>query len=316
MKMEREHPFQSDKVIIKRHNENDFNTFYVGFDIDADGNNAYRWKEFINVLQNVIPEFAFGHHVSIITVNAVEKICEAAKSVYKIKEFVEVKDLYDRGDVILDDDPEKEYLRRGEFGELILHLLLRDYHNTIPLISKLYFKDSSGFAVHGFDAVHIQPDTKTLWLGESKIYFDSKKGVKSLIRDIKNHITRDYLEEEFTLISKRVILLDNIDQKKYWLNLMDNKNKLSEVLNHIKIPLLCTYTSKIFDEHDDETEIFLNDFNNEVLGLKKYFEENNDHPIKSKLDIMLVLFPVKCKKELIKRMHKKLYRLQRIGSDE
>ncbi|WP_330558188.1 Hachiman antiphage defense system protein HamA [Acutalibacter sp. 1XD8-33] len=34
--------------------------------------------------------------------------------------------------------------RRGEFGELILHLLLRDFKNTIPLISKVYFKDSIG----------------------------------------------------------------------------------------------------------------------------------------------------------------------------
>jgi hypothetical protein len=32
-------------------------------------------------------------------------------------------------------------LARGEFGELILHLLLRDFHDTVPLLSKIYFKD-------------------------------------------------------------------------------------------------------------------------------------------------------------------------------
>lgn len=34
--------------------------------------------------------------------------------------------------------------QRGEFGELLLHLILRDFKGTIPLISKVYFKDSAG----------------------------------------------------------------------------------------------------------------------------------------------------------------------------
>lgn len=35
------------------------------------------------------------------------------------------------------------FKNRGEFGEIILHFLLRDFKNTIPLVSKVYFKDSS-----------------------------------------------------------------------------------------------------------------------------------------------------------------------------
>jgi len=313
--MDAKKPFDSDRVISIRINDAEFNTYFVGFDINDKGENKYRWNDLVNTLQKVILEFAFGYNPSINSTDATEKLCDAAKSVYKIKEFEEVKKLYKNGDHIADDDTEKEYLRRGEFGELILHLLLRDYHETIPLISKIYFKDSNGVTVHGFDAVHIQPKNKSLWLGESKLYIDGKKGIKALIRDIKSHIRRDYLHDEFTLISKKLKNLDNIPKKEYWIDLINKKNKLADTLKSVTIPLLCVYTSANFSNFDKESEEFFKAYDSEVKGLKKYFDEHNDHPMKTKLNIILLLFPVKCKNELVNRMHKKLAHLQGIENE-
>jgi hypothetical protein len=134
-------------------------------------------------------------------------ILEAAKSIYKIKEFEKAKEIYQKGGSLPDDGVDKKLLQRGEFGELILHLLLRDFHKTVPLLSKIYFKDAYGSTVHGFDAVHIQPETKTLWLGESKIYVSGKNGIKALIEDVKNHFERDYLNDEFAIVSKDLKVL-------------------------------------------------------------------------------------------------------------
>jgi len=297
-------------------NEGDLNTFYVGYDINDNGESIYRWRDFTNILLNVIPEFAFGHHLEVNTQNAVEMVSEAAKSIYKIREFIEVKALYDADEAIEDDDETKKYLRRGEFGELILHLLLRDYHETIPLISKIYFKDSYGHTVHGFDAVHVNEETKTLWLGESKLYFNGRRGVDALIRDIKEHINSDYLESEFSIIRKKLLIAEENEERNYWINLMSNKTKLSEVLDSIKIPLLCTFSCDIFSQHSEETQEFLNQIEYLVRELKIHFEEKDDHPLKDRLDIILILLPIKCKKELIRRLHNKLYMLQRIDSDE
>lgn len=175
-------PFNSQKIITHKINDAELSTFLVGFDIDDNGDSKYRIKTFINKLSEVIYEFAFGFHDGEETPNneILSKLTEAAQSIYKIDAFQKVKDIYDN-DGSIDDDLEDKYLRRGEFGELILHLLLRDFHNTIPLLSKIYFKDSFGAVVHGFDAVHIEPNTKTLWLGESKLYKNGKIGVKALI---------------------------------------------------------------------------------------------------------------------------------------
>jgi len=204
--MREKFPFGSDKVITQQISDNDLKTYFVGFDINDSNEKIYRWKNLINLLQKVIPEFTFGYHdgCSVDLTDITSKLCDAAKAIYKIKEFKETGKLYLNGKYIPDDEIEKKYLKRGEFGELILHLLLRDFHGTIPLLSKIYFKDAYGPTVHGFDAVHIQPESKTLWLGESKLYIDGKRGMKALVSDIKEHFKEDYLETEFNIITKKI----------------------------------------------------------------------------------------------------------------
>ena len=309
--------FGSSKVITQQINNVDLKTYFVGFDLDDNGDKKYRWKELINLLQNVIFEFAFGHHVKADSTRIAEQLSEAAKSIYRIAHIKEVKKIYvDEESYISDDEIDKKYLKRGEFGEIILHLILRDFHKTIPLLSKIYFKDTRGTPVHGFDAIHIEPKTKSLWLGESKLYIDPNKGIKELINDIKEHIKRDYLNDEFAIVSKKVKLLDNIPEKEYWLDLMDKNTKLSDLLKTVKIPLLCTYSSENFKKFNDEAKKeFIEAYEKEVNDLKKYFDDNNDHPLKTNLDIILLLFPVPCKIELVKRLHKKLHRLQMIEND-
>jgi uncharacterized protein YutD len=306
-------PFGSDKVITQHIPKADLKTYFVGFDIDDDNQRQYRWKELIDVLQNVIPEFAFGHHEgqSFPITQSMIKIRDAANSIYKVKEFEQARGIYQSGGSILDSNPAKKYLQRGEFGELILHLLLRDFHCTVPLLSKIYFKDAYGSTPHGFDAVHVEPLAKTLWLGESKIYIDPRKGIKELIQDIKNHFKRDYLNDEFSIISKKLKPYDNIPEKDHWLQLMDEKTKLLDLFKSISIPLLCTYTSDNFTKYDDEIlPDFVKDYEKEVIGLKAFFDKNNDHPLKTNLNTILLLFPVKCKNELVRRMHERLCYLQ------
>ncbi|RZG79096.1 HamA C-terminal domain-containing protein [Acinetobacter venetianus] len=308
-------PFKSEKIISHSIKDAELSTFLVGFDLADDGKAQYRLKPLIEKLLDVIHEFAFGFHEGNETNNTqiFSKLTEAAKSIYKIDEFQKVKDIYENDGSILD-TVEDKYLRRGEFGELILHLLLRDFHRTTPLLSKIYFKDSLGHTVHGFDAVHIEPETKTLWLGESKLYSNGKNGIKALIQDVHEHFKSDYLNSEFMLISKKIKHFDNIPNKDYWVDLISEETKLSDKLNAINIPLLCTYTCNLFTEHQDETTAkFINEYRSEMLELKKYFDEHYDHPLKSKLNVILFLFPVQDKVNLVKGLHNKLSLLQKLG---
>src|SRR5690606_11766778 len=136
------------------------------------------------------------------------------------------------------------------------------------------------------DAVHIQEDTKTLWLGESKLYQDGKNGVKALIGDIEEHFKSDYLNSEFMIISKKIKHFDNIREKDYWLDIMSKSTKLIDQLSTINIPLLCIYECNLFSQHsDEESEKFIESYIAEMNSLKAYFDSKNNHPLKTNLNI-------------------------------
>lgn len=306
-------PFGSEKVITQHVSEADLKTYFVGFDLGK-----YRYDELVDSILDAIVDFAFGFHEGNKTTEySRRKLREAAKSIYNIKEFKKIKKIYvDENSEIGDDDESNKNLKRGEFGELILHLLLRDFHKTIPLIAKIYFKDSDGAPVHGFDAVHIQPDEKSLWLGESKLYNDGKKGVEALVKDIEAHFNKNYLRRHFALIAKKRHSYENPDDildKDYWFDLIDETNTLENILGAVTIPLLCVYSSNTFTNHNTEkTEEFIKDYEREIKKLKQHYDAKKLQPINTSLNIILLLFPVPSKKELVKRLHTKLYHTQQI----
>lgn len=277
-------PFKSDLVLREQIAESTLKAYHVGFD-----QNKFRLIPLVEVIRSVIPEFALGYHMGISTPNTeiVERLKEAASLVYTTD----------------------KYKRRGEFGELILHLLLRDFHNTIPLISKINFKDSHNSTVHGFDGVQvtIEGGNKKLWLGESKLYANGLSGIKDLCADLKNHIQNDYLRKEFSLISRK--LPQSILDVEHWRALMDKHQTLDKIYSNIVIPMVCTYSSQIFDAHTSETKEYLAAFENECRGLKDEFDKK---AIKTSIEVILLLLPVPDKDELNKELDTRLKRMQQI----
>lgn len=198
--------FDKKHVIISRIQEEDLNSFLLDLDIGEDGQPYYPLNEFANSIMNAIPEYVFAQYENpdIPQNDAVEKIRQAAKSIYRINDFEIMRKWYLANDETAQKDIEKmSAYSRGEFGEILLHLLLREFKGTIPLVSKVYFKDSAGVPAHGFDAVHISPNEKILWLGESKLYTAATDGLGALVKDLSEHFTRDFLDEQFIIIKKK-----------------------------------------------------------------------------------------------------------------
>jgi len=277
-------PFNSDLVIEERISFASLKAYHVGFD-----QNKFRLQHLVDVIRNVIPEFALGYHRGqhIPLTEIVERLKEAAETVY----------LTDK------------YQQRGEFGELILHLLCRDFHNTIPLISKIYFKDSHNVPAHGFDGVQIAINgtEKKLWLGESKLYKTGKSGVRDLANDILKHVNADYLRREFSLISKK--LPDSAPEIEYWRDLMHKNQKLDTIFSSIVIPMVCTYNSKLFIDHISETQQYKDDFLKECTELHNEF--NRLKP-PTNVEILLLLLPVQDKDDLNKELDSRLKAMQNI----
>lgn len=84
-------------------------------------------------------------------------------------------------------------------------------------------------------------------------------------------------------------------------------------LNIINIPMLCTYTHDIykkFSDMNDPNAIAYHELN--VRELKEYFDKQNKMPLKDRVNIILMLFPVNDKNELVINLHKRLWHMQNI----
>lgn len=274
-------PFQSELVLTEHVGGADLKAFHVGFD-----QNKFRLQPLVDLIIRVIPEFAFGLQTFPMT-EWVDKLREAAKSVYSTD----------------------KYAGRGEFGELILHLLLRDFCCSVPLISKIYFKDSDNSIVHGFDGVHVTDDQngRRLWLGESKFYGSGHAGILSLVDDLRLHLESDYLRREFALISKKLPLA--APEIEHWRNLIHPHQRLDVVFKSIVIPMVCTYTSDLFSRHIDETEGYLAEFSEEVSKLGSEFSSRR---IATSCEVLLMLLPVPSKKDLCDSLNDRLAAMRNI----
>lgn len=277
-------PFESDLVLEEKISEATLRAYNVGFE-----QNKFRLQPLVDVLAEVIPEFTLGYHqgTSIPLHELRKRLKEAATRVYTTD----------------------KYQKRGEFGELILHLLLRDYCGSIPLVSKIWFKDTDNATVHGFDGVHVvvSGDSKKLWLGESKLYKDGQEGVKELAADLKNHLAHDYLRREFSLI--RTKLPESAPDILHWRQLLHEHRRLEDVMDNICIPMVCTYSSQLYNSHSDNTDQYISDFVDECRKLKGVFDGKK---IQTDVDVVLMLLPVPSKDELVDELNKRLKSMQQI----
>ena len=127
---------------------NNVHTFYIGFDLDDFGKISQVKKKFYDELFDDIASFAFGSHNVMKRIKEPQDISkvqrEALRKMYNIPELQEASKYYLESDLV-----EDKYLKRGEFGELLLYHLLHEYFNADALISKIYFKDSMGLPAHG-----------------------------------------------------------------------------------------------------------------------------------------------------------------------
>lgn len=301
--------------------------FYIGFDIDADGHDdgeLYQVNpEFRDELFKDIISFAFGtDRAKKRGTDPSEWVAmyqEATRKLYEIPSVKEASDFYTAEDdatrasreKALKKNPDTEisgeeiYTRRGEFGELMLYHWLHEYYNADALISKIYFKDSKNIPAHGFDAVHVNVDTHTLWLGESKLYKNGTSAINALTSDLEEHFNRDFFNDEFTIISNHVTDEDINDP--FIEKLLDPDTKVLDKLANINVALFVGFESdtiksgfseQLSDSLKSEVETMVAKAN-EKFSQHSWIKQN-------RLNWYLFLFPYDDKNLLVKNLHLKL----------
>lgn len=244
---------------------------------------SWRVEQLATVLFRSLPDFCLRHsECSEITAdNAMQLIAAAAKTVYQTEKFK----------------------NRGEFGELILHVALKQLFKTLPAISKIFFKDSANNTVKGFDAVHVIPTQSglQLWLGEVKFYSDIAKAIDDVCEELDAHFSREYLRNEFLLIERKI---DNAwPHAERLRSLMSESTSLDTVFEAVCVPVLLTYESPTTGSHTALTEQYKEELRVEFE--KHYARFVSKNPL-TNIQIRLILFPLKEKILLVNELHRKL----------
>lgn len=249
----------------------------------------WRAEQLSRYLMEWLPEFclSYSEHESIKGTNAVSQLRAAAQTVY---------------------DTDK-YDRRGEFGELLLHALLREIMQTQPAISKIFFKDSANNTVKGFDAIHVV-DTAAgleLWLGEVKFYKDITQAIADVTRELKAHFEGNYLKKEFALITNK---LDPAWSGTLKLKKLLHKNvSLDDVVSAIVVPVLLTYESATTLAYTKASAEYAQKLEDELQKNHTRFKKANSV---THVRIELFLFPMASKQDLLDQLHKRLVAAQNI----
>jgi len=172
-----------------------------------------------------LPEFALDYSElsEISHANALRMTKKAAKIVYQTE----------------------KYGSRGEFGEILLHIAIRQVYKTVPAISKIYYKSAVNETVKGFDAVHVvkKGDDLELWIGETKFYEKLSKAIYDVSKEIADHLETDYLKSEFILIKNKIDPM--WPEAKKLKSLLHENTSLDEVFKRVCIPILLTYDSGV-----------------------------------------------------------------------
>ena len=193
----------------------------------------------------------------------------------------------------------ERYERRGEFGEILLHVLLRQHFGTVPAISKIFFKDSRNDTVKGFDAVHVLQgdDGLELWLGEVKFYSELQRAIKDVCDELAAHTAADYLRSEFVAITNK--LDDAWGDAAQVRDMLARERSLDEIFTTICIPVLLTYNSDTVGTYTEVSTAYEAAFEAEVGAAWEAFGKRAPPlPVK----VHLFLLPLRDKAELVAEM--------------
>ncbi|UDM08318.1 DUF1837 domain-containing protein [Halomonas sp. NyZ770] len=256
----------------------------------------WRNEQLADHMMEWLPEFALEYSElnEIGHANALRMTKKAAKIVYQTE----------------------KYGLRGEFGELLLHIAIRQVYETLPAVSKIYYKSAVNETVKGFDAVHVvrKDNDLELWIGETKFYENITRAIYDVSKEIIDHLETDYLRSEFILIKNKIDL--SWPEAEKLKKLLHENTSLDEVFNKACIPILLTYDSDVVGFSGEYNDEYRERIRNELINAYVRLRDKIDSGYKDRftqdfpLTAHVILVPLKEKKKLIAALDQRLKALQ------
>jgi hypothetical protein len=281
-----------DPFLVVREHRVDLKPTLCGLCVGYQSQN-WRAAQLADHLLDWLPEFALtpAEFLTMNHANSRKFIKQVANAIYKSKKFA----------------------RRGEFGELLLHAAIRQVHDSLPAISKIFYKTAANDTVKGFDAVHVvgPPDDMELWLGEAKFYTNITRAVNEVVAELETHLGTDYLRDEFTWIKGKIDASWPHAEK--LAKLLSPNTSLDEVFQRACIPVLLTYDSTCIRNHKSCAGTYVDEFKTEIAKHHLTFAKKlGSKGLPPEVRVHLFLMPLHEKRQLIAELDRVLKQWQNI----
>ena len=145
------------------------------------------------------------------------------------------------------------------------------------------------------------PDGLELWLGEVKLYKDIAYAVRDIVKELNEHTSIPYLRTEFAAIWRK---LDPNHPHLDALNTMlVNNVTMDDVFKRLCIPVLLAYDSTTVAKHSQTDAAYESAI---VDEFDKHYYRFRDADLPTEVKIVLILFPMNTKADLLERFDAKL----------
>ena len=117
------------------------------------------------------------------------------------------------------------------------------------------------------------------------------------------------MHEQFVVIQKNIQSQNNPD-KQDWIKRLQKNECLADMIEGLNLAMMCLYPHEVYQKQLDEelSQVDGLEYHKaNIKDLKDYFDRINKCPFRDKVNIVLLMFPVKDKVEFVRELHKKLW---------
>ncbi len=248
------------------------NCFHLNYD-----SGRYREDELVKLIRDAIPSFALTHD--------------------EYEQYMKERAISEANSRAVNRISKAHKYAKGDYGELLLFLILEAFENAPKFVTKVKLRSSKGDQVKGYDCAHFtvsDSDQVTLWLGEAKFHQNVRSGVADAIKSLKEHTEGAYLRDELDLLYDNVEKNSNISQHYYdvLMPFLRKTRSLDDVT--INIPVLLTYDSNAISKSISHTS---KDFSKlleaELLNISSTHLKGKEWPQHQSTNIIFYVFPLK-----------------------
>jgi hypothetical protein len=189
---------------------------------------------------------------------------------------------------------------KGDYGELLLFLILEAFYPAKKFVTKIRLRTSLGDEIKGFDCAHfsIEGGEICLWLGEAKFHQNFSGALSSVVESLNDHITDKMLKNEISILEGNNTELEEQDRIKIekYLNSGITLDKMK-----FKIPILITYDSKTVKGNKSVCKEFTEQLMSELTAKYKTID-GKSVTLKPNIELHFIIIPLETVKEIKEKL--------------